>query len=103
METNYAVLHAKHKEPLKVYALAGRVHVSMLANVASFPNPDPSLSRLSAETKKLDTLMNSKDGNRSNIQAIKDQADLVYRLLKRECTYVNIVAQGDKTIIILSG
>jgi hypothetical protein len=103
MKTNTAVLHLKSKEPQKVYQLAGKVNTNMVANAQIFPTPNPTMVEFSAETTKLDTFIKAKDGSKPKNQAILDQADVVYMMLKSLLTYVNTVADGEKAIILLSG
>lgn len=103
MKTNTAVLHLKSKDPQRTYNLAGKVNTNMAANSSVFPNPDPSLGEFNSEITKLDTDIKAKDGSKQKNQAIVDQTEIVYAMLKSLLYYVNKVANGDKTIILLSG
>jgi len=103
MKTYTAVLHLKRKEPLKVYELGGRVCTCILANGATFPEPDPPIADVSALVTTLDRAIKFKDGSKQRNQTIIDQTNLLYEQLKLEINYVNKVAHGDKAIIILSG
>jgi hypothetical protein len=103
MGTSIAVLHLRYKDPRKVYNLAGRVCTNMLDAASVFPNPDPSMKVFVDETAKLGDVLNAKDGSKIKNQAIVDQTDVVFRMLKSLANYVNKVAGGDKGIIFLSG
>jgi hypothetical protein len=103
MKNNTAVLHLKSKDPLKIYSLAGRVHTSMVTNKSAFPEPDPTMEVFGTEIAKLDGAIKAKDGSKVRNQAITDQADVVYGMLKSNIIYVNKVANGDVAIILLSG
>jgi hypothetical protein len=103
MKTNMAVLHLKNKDPQKVYNLAGKVSTNMVANKLVFPNPDPTMEAFGVEITKLDACIKAKDGSKQKNQALADQAEVVHGMLKSEIIYVNKVAGGDKTIILLSG
>lgn len=103
MKTNTAVLHLKSKDPQKTYNLAGKVNTNMAASSSVFPSPDPSMGEFNTEITKLDTAIKAKDGSKQKNQAIVDQTDIVYAMLKSLLFYVNKVANGDKTIILLSG
>jgi len=103
MKTNTAVLHLKNKDAQEVSQLSGRVSTNMTANKTKFPNPDPSLEVMDAETVKLNTAIKSKDGSKVNNQLIEDQTKVVHGMLKSQAMYVNKEAQGDKTVILLSG
>jgi hypothetical protein len=98
-----AVLHLKSKEPLKVYQLGGRVLTSLSANPKLFPTTDPPIEVLTAGLTKLDSLIKLKDGSKQINQTIDDQTELVYELLQDYIIYVNKIAKGDKTVIVLSG
>ena len=103
MKTCTAVLHLTSKEPQKVYQLAGKVNTSMTANATIFTGPDPKMEEFYQEIVKLDTLIKSKDGSKLKNQAIIDQNNVVFAMLKSLISYTNKVANGDKTIILLSG
>jgi len=103
MKTNTAVLHLKSKDPQKIYNLSGRVSTSMDAAKTTFPTPDPTLEAFKMEITKLDTAIKAKDGSKIKAQAVIDQADVVYNMLKSLIMYVNKVADGDISIILLSG
>jgi hypothetical protein len=103
MKTNTAVLHLKSKDPQKIYNLAGRVSTSMDAAKTTFPTPDPPLEAFKTEITKLDTSIKAKDGSKIKAQAVVDQADVVYSMLKSLIIYVNKIADGDVSIILLSG
>ena len=103
MKTFTAVLHLKSKDPVKVYQLGGKVYSNLTLNASIFQSPDPDLGTFNGELTKLDTLIKSKDGSKQKTQAISDQVEVVHGYLKSYITYVNKVAQGDKTIILQSG
>ena len=103
MKTNTAVLHLKNKDPQKVYNLGGRVCTSMDAAKTTFPTPDPTLEAFKTEITKLDTAIKAKDGSKIKAQALIDQADVVYGMLKSLTIYVNKLADSDISIILLSG
>jgi|GEM_PF-1110690 len=103
MKTNTAVLHLKSKDPQKVYNLGGKVYTSMLASKSTFATPDPTMEDFGVEVTKLDTVLKAKDGSKLKAQAIIDQTDVVYGMLKSEIIYVNKIANGDMAIILLSG
>jgi hypothetical protein len=103
MNTSTAVMHLRYKTAQKVYNLAGKVCTNMSANESIFPNPDPSIKELKAETTKLGDALNAKDGSKIKNQAILDQTEVVFSMLKVLIFYVNKVAGGDKGIILHSG
>lgn len=103
MKTNTAVLHLKNKDPQSVYNLGGRVYTSMFAAKAIFTTPDPTMEAFGAEVTKLDTAIKAKDGSKIKAQAVFDQTDVVYIMLKSLIIYVNKVADGDIAIILQSG
>ncbi|MDD4993687.1 MAG: hypothetical protein PHR83_15805 [Paludibacter sp.] len=103
MKTNIAVLHLKSKDPQKVYNLGGRVYTSILAAKSTFPTPDPTMEDFGSEVTKLDTNIKAKDGSKLKNQAIVDQTEVVYGMLKSLIIYVNKIANGDMAIILLSG
>ena len=103
MKTNSAVLHLKTREPQKVYNLGGKVHTNMVANISVFKTPDPTMEELGTELAKLDTAIKAKDGSKVKAQAVFDQTDVVFSILKSLLIYVNKVADGDITIILQSG
>ena len=103
MKTNTAVLHLKSKDPQNVYNLGGRVYTSIFASKAIFSTPDPTMEAFGAEVTKLDTAIKAKDGSKVKAQAVIDQTDVVYGMLKSLLIYVNKVANGDMSTILLSG
>jgi len=103
MKTNTAVLHLKGKNPQDVYNLGGKVSTNMVANKVTFPSPDPTMENFGTEVTKLDTSLKEKDGSKVKNQAVIDQVEVVYAMLKLLLTYVNKVADGDIAIILLSG
>jgi hypothetical protein len=105
MKTSFiAVLHiGSPSDYITVYIVGGRVLTSLQNNATVFINPDPSLATLSGALELLDTLIKSKNGSDEIDQKIDDQSLKVYNLLKDLAFYVNKIAKGDKTIIILSG
>ena len=105
MKTSFvAVLHiGSSKDSQSIYLVGGRVYTALLANTTTFKTPDPSLSTVLTELTKLDSLIKSQDGSDNLVQALQNQSELVYKILKNLCFYVNKVADGDKTIIGLSG
>lgn len=103
MKTCTAVLHLASKDPQKVYQLSGKVYTGLITNPSVFIQTEPILMELNTETIKLDTLLKSKDGSKQKNQAIIDQTDVVYAMLKSLIGYTNKIANGDKSIILLSG
>ena len=103
MKTNTAVLHLKNKDPQNVYNLGGKVNTSMVAAKSIFTTPDPTMEAFGAEVTKLDTAIKAKDGSKIKAQAVIDQTDVVYIMLKSLLIYVNKVANGDIAIILQSG
>jgi len=103
MKTNTAVLHLKNKDPQSVYNLGGKVNTSMVAAKTTFTTPDPTMEVFGAEVTKLDASIKAKDGSKIKAQAVIDQTDVVYIMLKSLLSYVNKVAAGDIAIILLSG
>ncbi|MBB3186319.1 hypothetical protein [Microbacter margulisiae] len=103
MKNYNAVLHLKSKDPLAVAQLSGKVSSAMAANKTVFPTPDPALEELDTETNKLNAGIEVKDGSKIKNVDIKNQAIIVYNLLKTEMIYVNKVAQGDQKTVLLSG
>ena len=103
MKSFTAVLHLKSKDPQKVYQLAGKVCTNMTSSATIFTDPDPKMADFNTEITKLDTLIKAKDGSKQKNQAIEDQTNVVYSMLKSLIIYTNKVSNGDKTIILLSG
>jgi len=105
MKTSFvAVLHlGSSKDSANIYLVGGRVYTAMMANQSTFTNPDPALADFLIELTALDTLLKSQDGSTKLAQALANQSESVYNYLKSLCFYVNKVANGDKTIIGLSG
>jgi hypothetical protein len=105
MKTSFvAVLHiGSSKDSQNVYLVGGRVYTALSANTTTFKTPDPALTIVLPELTKLDSLIKSQDGSDKLVQALQNQSELVYKMLKNLCFYVNTVADGDKTIIGLSG
>jgi hypothetical protein len=103
MRTNTAVLHLKSKEPQSVYNLAGRVNTNLVEHASVFPGVDPPVAEFGLEVSKLDTAIKAKDGSKVKNQAVIDQTNVVYSMLKLLVFYVNKVADGDMSIILLSG
>jgi hypothetical protein len=103
MKESSAVLHLRTKNPAKVSSLADKVHAGISTNTETFVYPDPGMDEFKTELKKLDGFIVAKDGSKLINQAIIDQTDVVYGLLKGLCFYVNKLAKGDKGIILLSG
>lgn len=103
MKKNTAVLHIKGKEPQKVYTLGGRVYTSMIAAKSVFVATDPPLETFGTEVTKLDTAIKARDGSKIKAQAVVDQTDMVYNMLKSLAYDVNKLADGDMSIILLSG
>ena len=103
MKKNTAVLHIKGKEPQKVYMLGGKVYTSMLAAQSVFIVTDPPLETFGTEVTKLDTAIKARDGSKIKAQAVIDQTGVVYDMLKSLVYGVNKLANGDMSIILLSG
>ena len=91
------------KDAQKVYNLAGKVHTSILANKLTFATPEPTMEDFGMEINKLDAAIKAKDGSKLKNQAISDQVDVVYNMLKSLIIYVNKSANGDMAVILLSG
>ena len=103
MKTNTAVLHIRNKEPQAVASLADRVDTGMSAHKDVFPAPDPTAEVFSKEVELLYTSITEKDGSKIKNHALVEQTEVVYGMLKRRLYYTNMVAKGDKAIILLSG
>ncbi len=103
MKSFTAVLHCKVRDTEKLYHLAQRVHISLSSNLDLFVNPNPDLDKLQAEFSKMGNCLNAKDGSKQKNQAITDQSVVLCTLLKDYIVYVNKIALGDRTIILLSG
>ena len=103
MKTNVAVLHLKSKDPQDVYNLADRVNTNLETNKLIFTNPNPTLAVFTAAIILLGANIRAKDGSKLKNVAIADQTDVVYNMLKLLLVYVNGVAAGDETMILLSG
>ena len=103
MKTNAAVLHLKSKDPQDVYNLSDRVNTNLETNKSIFTNPNPTLAVFTAAIILLGANIRAKDGSKLKNVAIADQTDVVYNMLKLLLAYVNGVAGGDETIILLSG
>jgi len=103
MKKNTAVLHLKGVDPQKTYNLGGRVYTGMVTAKLIFTDPNPTMEAFGAELTKLDTSIKAKDGSKVKNQAVIDQAEVVYAMLKLLVFYVNVVADGDMGIILQSG
>jgi hypothetical protein len=75
----------------------------MGASKSIFPDPNPTLEAFDTEVAKLDTVISAKDGSKIKAQAVIDQTDVVYGMLKLLVFYVNVVAKEDLSIILQSG
>ncbi|HNW51798.1 MAG TPA: fibronectin type III domain-containing protein [Prolixibacteraceae bacterium] len=98
-----SALHVKAKEFTKVNQLAGKVSTGITENPTIFVTPDPSMETLNSENTKLLNLIHAKDGSKQKNQAVLEQSQVVFDLLKDLSVYVDKVADGDKAIILLSG
>ena len=103
MKKNTAVLHLKSKDPQKIYYQGGKVSTGMKASKLIFTNPNPTIEEFDTELSKLDLAILAKDGSKIKAQAVIDQAEVVYNMLKLLVFYVNLVADGDMSIILQSG
>jgi hypothetical protein len=100
---NKSALHVKPKEFTKVNQLGGKVHTGISENLNTFVTPDPSMETLDSENTKLLNLIHAKDGSKQKNQAVLEQSQVVFNLLKDLSIYVDKIADGDKAIILLSG
>jgi hypothetical protein len=98
-----AVLHIKGKETLKIHQLGAKTISGITNNPTVFPDPDPTLAELNSANDKLNVTISEKDGSKLKNQMVSDQAAVVFELLKRLLAYVNKKANGDRSIILLSG
>jgi hypothetical protein len=98
-----AVLHLRSKTPTNVYQLAGKVYASMSENQAKFPNQASLLATLLTENTKLNDLIAGNNGSDKKQFDLESQTDNVLDILKDLIAYVNLIAKGDKSIILLSG
>lgn len=103
MKSFTAVLHCKVRDTEKLYHLGQRIHIGLSSNPDLFVNPNPDLDKLQAELSKMKDCLNAKDGSKQKYQAITDQTVVLCALLKDYIVYVNKIARGDRTIILLSG
>ena len=103
MKTYTAVLHIRNKEAQSVVSLADRVQTGMSTHKDVFTNPNPTLEEFGTEVTLLHTNITEKDGSKIKNHAVLDQTEVVYGMLKLLLYYTNIVANGDKAIILLSG
>ena len=99
-----ATLHIKSNEDaVDVSLLAGKVYAGLLANVAIYKTPDPTLVILKTDLDKLDSSIKNKDGSSQKLQVCKDLSRVVYGHLKNLAAYVDKISNGDKAMILLSG
>jgi len=105
MKTSFmAVLHiGSAKDSTAVLLLGGRIVAALTVNKTTFPEPDPTLDTLKSQVALLDEYIKSRDGSDKIKLSIESQSQLVYRDLKSIISYVNKVAKGVKSIVLLSG
>lgn len=99
-----AVAGTSKANPEQLVAKCLHVETMLTTNVAVFVNPNPKVVDLSAARTALTTAINNATEGGRVLNRIKMQAAKVVRdLLRFEVDYVNNVAQGDISIINLSG
>jgi len=99
-----AVLHCTAKEFEKVHILAGRVIAGLTDNDGVFASPNPSIAELTAADESLADFINKADkGDHKAVVDRNVQSAIVHAMLNNETRYVNTVANGDQSTILLSG
>jgi len=100
-----AVVHIRsYKEVNAVHDTAVKVFTSMSANADVFPNPNPTLPELETESNTLNSLISDAlTGNYQKTQARNDQSLKVLNMLHAEASYVSLLANNDRNMILLSG
>lgn len=90
-------------KPADLVAKSSWIESQMDGNT-HFPSPVPAIADVTAKRQELEALMNeASTGNREAI-ASKDQAyKELEALLKKLATYVSLLADGNKTVILSSG
>jgi hypothetical protein len=98
-----AVMHCTAKETSTLVDRSNNVITGLSSNTNTYPQPNPAVDELKAETSILAELSGQAKGSSQKKQARDQQAIKVYGMLLAESNYVNSVAKGDKAIILLSG
>jgi len=99
-----AVMHCTPKQVNKLINLGSKVVAGLTANVATYATPNPTVASINTEMTKLVTLQgNVKNGGKDATAKRDLQALKMFTLLSNELLYVNVVAQGDRDKILLSG
>lgn len=97
-------LHCTIKQPVKVNSLATRVSTELTTHAATFPSAAATVTALVANNTTLGAYIAQAKGN----HAVKTQRDaqcvVVYNVLNKQLRpLVDSVANGDKSVIALSG
>lgn len=99
-----AVLHCSAKQTNKLINLGNKVVAGLTANAAIYPAPNPTVAVLSAEMTKLVSMQaGAKNGGKEATAKRDAEALKIFGMLSTELLYVNMIAQGDRDKILLSG
>lgn len=99
-----AVMRVSAKQPNKLINLCTKVIGGLSDNATLYNTPDPPVANLITENQKLIPLQGDVQGGSMEATAARNaQAKKVHKMLNKEILYVNIVADGDRDKILLSG
>lgn len=99
-----AAIHVTARQFGKLSALGNKVITNLAANAATFPAPDPAIAQLQAVSNTFATQIGqAKTGDHQKVQLRNATAVKFLGMLQTERNYINKIAQGDKSIILLSG
>ena len=85
-------------------AKTNHIVASMTANPTQFPEPDPSLGAVQTARQQLESAaLEASTGDRTKILVARDKKAALVSLLQLLGVYVNLRANGDRTIATLSG
>ncbi|MHB8259902.1 MAG: fibronectin type III domain-containing protein [Bacteroidia bacterium] len=100
----YCVMHCGPLQPKKLNTLLNKVIADRTANATTFPLVEPAIGLLEAEvTPFANAIANAKGGGITATAVLHKEAIKVHGLLKQGLPGVNLVSDGDKTTILLSG
>jgi hypothetical protein len=103
-QTYYAVMQIKSSLNFnQVNLRASSVATKLIENADVFTSPAIDPTRLQEENGKLEKYMGLAKGNSEMMAKRNEQSKLVHGMLKELTPYVNGVAKGVKSIILLSG
>lgn len=98
-----AVTRITSKSPETVFSLGGSLQNNITAHADVFKSPNPTMEILGGHLSDLNVAIKAKDGSKLRNQVIRDCTDVVFSDITELKLYVNTVAKGDRSIILMSG